>query len=165
MSSTLLASTAITLCSLVGMLMTQSSPSSSLTLVVNQKHFSLKSFLILSCFLVAFLMNIQSVRFYNHASILINARRSPLLTPEYVADVVNRASYFWSVGLRAFYFSFPLFLWIFGAVPMFLCCVGLVCMLRLLDVMFHGMVAAEEADEFVGDGRGERALSSSQMPS
>ena len=151
MASTLLASTAIMLCSLVAMLMTQSPSKQSL---VTQ---NMKSFLILSCFLIAFLMNVQSIRFYNHASILINARRSSLLTPEYVAAMINQGSYFWSIGLRAFYFSFPLFLWIFGSVPMFLCCVALVVMLRLLDVSFHGMVAAEEGEEiheFAENGRG-----------
>lgn len=148
MASTLLASTAIMLCSLVAMLMTESpSGQSFATQDTFQVDFTLKSFFLLVCFLVAFLMNVQSIRFYNHASILINTKRSSLLSPEYVSAVVNRGSYFWSIGLRAFYFSFPLFLWIFGPIPMFLCCGALVCMLRLLDVSFHGMVAAEETDE------------------
>ncbi|XP_020263685.1 uncharacterized protein LOC109839602 [Asparagus officinalis] len=102
MASTLLASTAIMLCSLVAMLMTQSPQGQSIITTSNTSiNFSLKSFLILVCFLIAFLMNVQSIRFYNHASILINARRSPLLTHEYVASMINRGSYFWSIGLRA----------------------------------------------------------------
>lgn len=145
------------LCSLVTMLITQSPSSQTIATETTSPtmNFSMKSFFILLCFLLAFLMNVQSIRFYNHASILINASRSPLLTPEYVAGIINRGSYFWSIGLRAFYFSFPMFLWIFGSVPMFLCSVALVVMLRVLDLSFDVMVAAEEREEvpeFVGDG-------------
>ena len=41
---------------------------------------------------------------------------------EYIAKTLNRASHSWSLGLRAFYLSFPLFLWIYGPIPMFACC-------------------------------------------
>lgn len=60
-----------------------------------------------------------------------------MLTAEYVAATVNRGSYFWSLGLRAFYFSFPLFMWIFGPIPMFFCCFALVFMFYFLDVTFE----------------------------
>ncbi|KAJ0438579.1 hypothetical protein HanHA300_Chr00c0576g0785391 [Helianthus annuus] len=39
-----------------------------------------------------------------------------------VARNVNHGCLFWSIGLRAFYFLFVLFLWIFGPIPMFVCC-------------------------------------------
>ncbi|KAK7838044.1 hypothetical protein CFP56_020338 [Quercus suber] len=63
----------------------------------------------------------ESVRYYSHASFLIT------IVPHkhhkaYVAKTVIKGSYFWSLGLRAFYFSFPLFLWIFGPIPMCLSC-------------------------------------------
>ncbi|KAK8599263.1 hypothetical protein V6N13_077194 [Hibiscus sabdariffa] len=88
---------------------------------------------------------VLSIRYYSHASILINVpvkkmanhHRHHHLTAEYVANTVNRGSYFWSLGLRAFYFSFPLFLWIFGPLPMFCCCIALVFMLYFLDVTFQ----------------------------
>ncbi|KAF2541832.1 hypothetical protein F2Q68_00032373, partial [Brassica cretica] len=52
---------------------------------------------------------------------------------EYVSRNLNRASYFWSLGLRAFYFSFPLFLWNFGPIPMFVCCCMMSSILYFLD--------------------------------
>ncbi|CAM8989918.1 unnamed protein product [Rhodiola kirilowii] len=115
MASTLLASTAIMLSSLIAILMTSNATGDKM-----------------------------SIRYYNHASILINVpykQMSPILrhhhlTAEYVSKTINRGSYFWSLGLRAFYFSFPLFLWIFGPIPMFVCCLVMVFALYFLDVTF-----------------------------
>lgn len=158
MASTLLASTAIMLSSLIAVLMTGGSSiggggggggggrgSDSLVYgAKSQLAISLKFFCILVCFLVAFLFNVQSIRYYSHASILINVPYKVSVSPEhhhmtadYVATTVNRGSYFWSLGLRAFYFSFPLFMWIFGPIPVFLSCVLLVFMLYFLDVTFE----------------------------
>ncbi|KAJ4726785.1 DUF599 domain-containing protein [Melia azedarach] len=145
MASTLLASTAITLSSLIAVLMTSDNGERSTWFAFGDRSdfsYSIKFFLILVCFLVAFLLNVQSIRYYSHASILINVPFKKMsqnvhhhqITAEYVARTVNRGSYFWSLGLRAFYFSFPLFLWIFGPIPMFLCCVILAFMLYFLDV-------------------------------
>ncbi|XP_028108926.1 uncharacterized protein LOC114307712 isoform X2 [Camellia sinensis] len=102
----------------------------------------------------------QSIRYYSHASILINVPLKKMtlhdhhhchsghLTPEYVGRTVNRGSYFWSLGLRAFYFSFPLFLWIFGPIPMFISCLVLVFLLYFLDVTFDfGWVASAAEDD------------------
>ncbi|GAA0168967.1 hypothetical protein LIER_23551 [Lithospermum erythrorhizon] len=159
MASTLLASTAIMLSSLIAVLMTNggsSYQSSSTPFIYGDKSelgFTIKFFSILVCFLVAFLLNVQSIRYYSHASILINVppphkrKMKGLLnigaTAEYVGRTVNRGSYFWSLGLRAFYFSFPLFLWIFGPIPMFLCCVVLVVMLYYLDFTFDFCAVAD----------------------
>lgn len=63
-----------------------------------------------------------------------------------MATTVNRGSYFWSLGLRAFYFSFPLFLWIFGPVPMFSSSFLLVFVLYFLDVSSDFCWAAEGND-------------------
>ncbi|XP_050238829.1 uncharacterized protein LOC126688241 [Mercurialis annua] len=158
MASTLLASTAIMLSSLIAVLMTSGTNNRSTWNFVygddSELGLSIKFFSILVCFLVAFLFNVQSIRYYSHASILINVpfkKMSPQphhehLTTEYVSRSVNRGSYFWSLGLRAFYFSFPLFLWIFGPIPMFVCCVVLVSMLYFLDVTFECGWAAGISD-------------------
>ena len=157
MASTLLASIAIMLSSLIAVLMTSRSWDKSALLVfgdVSELGFSIKFFSILVCFLVAFLFNVQSIRYYSHASILINVPFKKMsidhhyqhLTSEYVAKTVNRGSYFWSLGLRACYLSFPLFLWIFGPIPMFLSCFVLVFM--LLDIAFElGWVDSVNADK------------------
>ncbi|KAK9994945.1 hypothetical protein SO802_024648 [Lithocarpus litseifolius] len=159
MASTLLASTAIMLSSLIAVLMTSGNWDKSALLVFGDKSelvFSIKFFLILVCFLVAFLFNMQSIRYYSHASLLINVpfknmlldHHNQILTTEYVAKTVNRGGYFWSLGLRAFYFSFPMFLWIFGPIPMFSSCLLLVFMLYFLDVSFEsGWVVAVSADD------------------
>ena len=51
--------------------------------------------------------------------------------------ILISGSYFWSLGLRVFYFSFPLFLWIFGPIPMFLSSIVLLLMLYSVDVGFE----------------------------
>lgn len=164
MASTLLASTSIMLSSLIAVLMTSGGRSdrASIAFIYGDKSllgFSIKFFSILVCFLVAFLLNVQSIRYYSHASILINVpppskRKTKAFlgigaTPEYVGRTVNRGSYFWSLGLRAFYFSFPLFLWLFGPIPMFLCCLVLVVLLYFLDVTFDLCAVSD------GDGSGD----------
>jgi uncharacterized membrane protein len=96
---------------------------------------SAKFFAILVCFLVAFLLNVQSIRYYSHASVLVNVPPPRCRAAVgYVTDMLNRGSYFWSLGARAFYFSCPVFLWLFGPIPMFVACVSLVCALYFLDV-------------------------------
>ncbi|XP_065865812.1 uncharacterized protein [Euphorbia lathyris] len=146
MASTLLASTAITLSSVIAVLMGNATKDRRAWMFAygdtSEMGLSVRFFCLMLCFLVAFLLNVQSIRYYNHASILINVpfnKISPdhhltAATAEYVAKSVNWGSYFWSLGLRAFYFSLPLFLWIFGPIPMFICCVLLVLSLYFLDV-------------------------------
>ncbi|KAA8533512.1 hypothetical protein F0562_031054 [Nyssa sinensis] len=75
MASTLLASTAIMLSSLIAVLMSNGGGNREAGFVYGDKSelgFSVKYFCILVCFLVAFLFDVQSIRYYSHASILIN---------------------------------------------------------------------------------------------
>ncbi|KAK6921255.1 Protein of unknown function DUF599 [Dillenia turbinata] len=140
MASTLLATTAITLSSLISVFVssTSNTANTSSQLVYGNKTSllsSIKYFSILLCFLVAFLCNVQSIRYYAHVSFLSTlptsqGRRECI---EYVVRNLNRGSFFWSLGLRAFYLSFPLFLWIFGPIPMFVCCCVMTLMLYFLD--------------------------------
>ncbi|CAN1170863.1 hypothetical protein LINPERHAP2_LOCUS29238 [Linum perenne] len=133
MASTLLASTAIMLSSLIAMLMVGSKSGNSRLVLV--------------------LLTVQSIRYYSHASFLINVPVKDMrmikmhLTVDYVVRCVNRGGYFWSLGLRAFYFSLPLFLWIFGPIPMFLCCFVLVSMLYFLDITFEDYVTCAASGE------------------
>lgn len=151
MASTLMASTAIMLCSLVAVLVTNGGGLPGVAgngrERINggdntQLGLTVKIFAILCSFLLAFLFEVQSVRYYSHASILINVPSSAGMkegvTADYVAGSLNRGAYFWSLGLRAFYFSFPLFLWILGPVPMFICSAVLVALLYFLDVSTPG---------------------------
>ncbi|GMI76599.1 hypothetical protein like AT3G18215 [Hibiscus trionum] len=140
MASTLLATVAITLSSLISVFVSSSSDSGNTTSKIvygNKSHLlsSIKYFSILLCFLVAFLCNVQSIRYYAHVSFLVTLPSSAgnVESVEYVARNLNRASYFWSLGLRAFYISFPLLLWIFGPIPLFSCCCLMSCLLYFLD--------------------------------
>lgn len=164
MASTLLASTAIMLTSLIAVLMGSGSQRKSVVYEVfgdrSELGLSIKFFSILVCFLLAFLLNVQSIRYNSHATILINVPfkklsanlRHQMLTAEYVASTVNRGSYFWSLGLRAFYFSFPLFMWIFGPIPMFFSSVALVFILYFLDVTMEcGWAGVADSDSVEAD--------------
>ncbi|KAJ9691750.1 hypothetical protein PVL29_013823 [Vitis rotundifolia] len=150
MASTVLASTAIMLSSVMAALMTSKNGDHSFGVVFGDKSalgISIKYLAILVCFLLSFLLNVQSIRYYSHASILINvpfkkmslSPNSHHLTAEYVGTIVNNGSYFWSLGLRAFYFSIPLFLWLFGPIPMFLSCLLMVSTLYFLDTTFKSI--------------------------
>jgi uncharacterized membrane protein len=145
MASTVLASVAITLSSLVAVLMAKGTDffvsSSKSRLVVGasgEAALTVKYFAILVCFLVAFLLNVQSIRYYSHTGLLVNvplaAHRRPARAVDYVTGTLNRGFYFWSLGVRAYYFSCPIFLWLFGPVPMCASCVAMVGALYFLDV-------------------------------
>ncbi|KAK2647963.1 hypothetical protein Ddye_015452 [Dipteronia dyeriana] len=140
MASTLLGTTAITLCSLISVFVssTTSSNNTASEFVDDNNNpilSSVKYFSILLCFLLAFLCNVQSIRYYAHVSFLITVPTSKDNRDAiaYVAINLNRGSKFWSLGLRAFYLSFPLFLWTFGPIPMFVCCCAMTFILYFLD--------------------------------
>ncbi|XP_039065369.1 uncharacterized protein LOC120210744 [Hibiscus syriacus] len=138
MASTLLATISITLSSLIGVFVSSDADNSTSEIVFGNKTpllSAIKYFSILLCFLVAFLCNVQCIRYYAHVSFLITLPASVdnTETVEYVARNLNRGSYCWSLGLRAFYLSFPLLLWIFGPIPMFLCCSMMSFLLYFLD--------------------------------
>lgn len=163
MASTLLATAGIMLSSLIAVLMSNSSGMSAIQqggIVFGEQtevSLSVKYFSILICFLVAFLMNVQSIRYFSLASILVNVplhRMTGNMSPEYVARLVNRGSHFGSAGLRAFYFSLPMLMWIFGPIPMLGCCVVLVFLLYFLDFAFNLDAKGGEID--VEEGKGDQ---------
>ncbi|KAM5570497.1 hypothetical protein ABKV19_011248 [Rosa sericea] len=159
MASTLLSTAAITLCSVISVLVSSESSSSS-TVSVHLVYSdntpslpSIKYLCILLCFLVAFLCNVQSTRYYAHVSFLgtVPTWKDKTGFIEYVAATLNRGYYFWALGLRAFYLSIPLFLWIFGPIPMFVSCCVLSIVLYFLDTtssfaqLIHTQLVKEEA--------------------
>ncbi|GLJ25948.1 hypothetical protein SUGI_0497390 [Cryptomeria japonica] len=127
MAATLMASTTIGLCSVIGLLLggrvgisqsefTLYGMSGSLTSCV-------KCMMLLLSLLTAFLCHVQCVRYYSHVSFLITI---PPATPEmenghveYVSRAFNKGAHFWSVGLRVFNLSLALFMRNFG--PISLC--------------------------------------------
>ena len=87
-------------------------------------------------FFVAFFSFSVSIRFFNHVGYHINiapAARPKWLTPERVAAHLNKAGRFYSIGMRAFYFSVPLVFWLFGPHFMVASSLGLIAVLYWLD--------------------------------
>ena len=129
MASTLLATTAITLSSLISVFVSDSSSSNkSLELVYGNKTSiisSIKYFTILLCFLLAFLFNVQSIRYYAHVSFLatLPTSKDKPETIEYVARNLNRGSFSGHLGgehfifpsLSSFGFSVPYLCWCVAA--------------------------------------------------
>lgn len=158
MASTVLATTAITLVSVISVFIgatagrspaspssSPSSPSSSSStplLVYGSKTgqvFTIKYLAISLCFMLAFVCNVQAIRLYAHASFLLglppgdDEEGAAEDFAAYVARTVNRGSHAWSLGLRAFYVSLALFMWTFGPIPMLACSVLMCALLYFLD--------------------------------
>jgi uncharacterized membrane protein len=142
MASTLLASTAITLSSVIAALVSSTTAGGANKTLrsfvygeTGNVTATLKYLCLLLCFLVAFVCHVQSIRYAIHASFLLSTpvENAPGLTPEYVNEFIFRSQNFFTLGLRGYYLAFPLFLWIFGPIPMFVCSVIVVFLLRTLD--------------------------------
>ncbi|TVT98894.1 hypothetical protein EJB05_55783 [Eragrostis curvula] len=165
MASTVLATTAITLVSVISVFIGVTSPSSAapLRLVYGSKSgdvFAAKYLAVSLCFMLAFVCNVQAIRLYAHASFLLGG-----LPPgegaaageefaAYVARTVNRGSHAWSLGLRAFYVSLALFLWTFGPIPMLVCSVLMCGLLYFLDTTSEHAHAHGTAAGLHGHGQG-----------
>ncbi|WOK92523.1 hypothetical protein Cni_G01214 [Canna indica] len=157
MAATVLGTTAITLVSLISIFVSATSPSSYASRILygnkSATADSIKFFSVSLCFILAFLCNVQCIRYCTHVSFLITQPAmgdGSAISPDYVTRSLNRGSYFWSLGLRAFYVSFTLFLWIFGPIPMLVSSVVMCCLLFFLDTTteftrgFHLVYAVEE---------------------
>ncbi|KGN64154.1 uncharacterized protein LOC101217102 [Cucumis sativus] len=161
MASTLMATTTITIGSLISVFVSSTSSTGKYRYIV-------------LCFLVAFLCNVQSIRYYAHASFLVTLPDGEG-RKEYLAAILNRGSLFWSLGLRAFYFTIPLFLWIFGPLSMFASCYLITFVLYFLDYTGssnydpYEYVQKEEANnsdiESVGQSRGINFAANSSLQS
>ncbi len=93
-----------------------------------------KLLLLLSNFFLAFFSFAMSVRVYNHVGYQLNVPirdRAPSVNPNSVAVHLNRAGYYYSLGMRAYYFAVPLVFWLFG--PHFM----VVATLVLIAVLYH----------------------------
>ncbi|MEZ5729364.1 MAG: DUF599 domain-containing protein [Burkholderiaceae bacterium] len=76
---------------------------------------SLKLLALAIDFFVAFLLFAMSVRFFNHVGYLINDREAPGDDAQRrTAAWLNRAGVFYTAGMRVFFGSLPLGLWLIG---------------------------------------------------
>ncbi|XP_015942988.1 uncharacterized protein LOC107468249 [Arachis duranensis] len=135
-AATFLASVSLTLCSLIGAWIANSSNIFFQSRLIygdtRPTTISIKYICLLLCFLLAFACFIQSARHFVHANYLISTPDCPVPVSS-VEIAVIRGSDFWSVGLRALYFALDLLLWFFGPIPMFACSVSMVIILHYLD--------------------------------
>ena len=85
---------------------------------------------------VAFFSFTMSVRIFNHVGYLINVPTElahKMISPAHVAVQLNRAGKFYSIGMRAYYFTVPLVFWLFGVHFMIAAALGLIVVLYYLD--------------------------------
>jgi uncharacterized membrane protein len=85
---------------------------------------------------VAFFTFTLAIRKFNHAGYLLNLPTElnhPIITPQYVAEYLNRAARYYSSGMRAYYFTVPLLFWLFGPLLMVISSLALVFILYRID--------------------------------
>lgn len=95
-----------------------------------------KLIVLLSDLFVAFFCFSMSIRMYNHVGFMINvplALNHKMISPSHVALHLNRAGKFYSIGMRAYYFSVPLVFWLFGPHFMMASTLLLIFVLYFLD--------------------------------
>ncbi|XP_051151588.1 uncharacterized protein LOC127265692 [Andrographis paniculata] len=145
MGSTLMATTSILLCSgLAAVISSTYSVKKPLNDAVYGAHgefmVALKYVTLLLVFLFSFFCHSLSIRFINQVNFLINCPADDV-SPEYVADLLERGLTLNAVGNRLFYAALPLLLWIFGPVLVFLCFLTMVPVLYNLDFVCGGSAA------------------------
>eukprot|EP00249_Psilotum_nudum_P032278 c47597_g1_i1 orf=80-793(+) len=101
-----------------------------------QSYQSIKLFSTLICFFLSFICQTQSIWFINQVNYLINIplqEELPDLATDYLPDMLDTATIYYTLGTRFFFFSFPLLLWSFGSIPMFVCSTAMVNIFYKLD--------------------------------
>ncbi|MBS4095955.1 MAG: DUF599 domain-containing protein [Sulfuricella sp.] len=107
--------------------------------IIGAKHSELwlgKLLILLLDLFVAFFNFSMAIRVFNHVGYLINVPLSlnhKMICPTHVAVHLNRAGKFYSIGMRAYYFTVPLVFWLFGPHFMLLATLGLIVVLYRLD--------------------------------
>lgn len=87
-------------------------------------------------FFLAFLNFTLSIRYYNHAGFMINTTAlddHPLISPAAVTRALNHGALHYTIGMRGFYLSVPMALWLFGPIWMLSGSLVLVIILYQLD--------------------------------
>ena len=86
-------------------------------------------------FFVTFFNFTLAIRYYNHASFMINTfeQNDETVSGESVTKVINHAALHYTIGMRGFYLSIPLALWLFGPIWMLAGSLVLIAVLYRLD--------------------------------
>jgi len=102
----------------------------------NSRLWLTKMLLLLIDLLVAFFSFAMAIRLFHHVGYMINAPQNEgivAVDPAHVSGHLNRAGHFYSIGMRAYYYTVPLLLWLFGPHFMLAGTVALVITLYYLD--------------------------------
>ena len=97
---------------------------------------TLKLLLLLVDFFFAFFCFSMAVRFFNHVGYMINVPMTEgleALAPARVADYLNRAGTYYTLGMRAFFICVPIVFWFFGPHFMLAATIALIAALHRLD--------------------------------
>ena len=86
-------------------------------------------------FFVTFFNFTLAIRYYNHAGFMINTfePEDATVSGEAVTQVLNRGALHYTIGMRGFYLSVPLALWLFGPIWMLVGSLVLISVLYRLD--------------------------------
>ena len=86
-------------------------------------------------FFVSFFNFTLAIRYYNHAGFMINtfAQNDDTVSEVAVTEVVNHGAWHYTFGMRGFYLSVPLALWLFGPIWMLAGSLVLISVLYRLD--------------------------------
>jgi uncharacterized membrane protein len=122
MASTFLASTAIliSLGLVASAFRTEITSSATQTLNVfghpSETLWIIKLFVLSALFFYAFFNFTLSIRYYNHAGLLINVPQDlePSSNVDAVTSILNHGALHYTLGMRGFYLAIPLGLWLFG---------------------------------------------------
>jgi uncharacterized membrane protein len=76
-----------------------------------------------------------SIRYYNHVSFMINTfqQNDATVSSEAVTHVINHGALHYTIGMRGFYLSVPIALWLFGPIWMLVGSLVLIGVLYRLD--------------------------------
>jgi len=141
MASTFLASTAILIC--LGLFSAAFRPGvfSEISHALNlfgaktETLWMFKLMLLGILFFVTFFNFTLSIRYYNHAGFMINTfeENDSTVSAEAVTKILNHGALHYTIGMRGFYLSVPLALWLFGPVWMLAGSLVLMVVLYRLD--------------------------------
>jgi len=95
----------------------------------------IKLLLLIVIFFFAFFNFALSIRYYNHASFAINVppSKDPVVTYDAIAEIINRGTTHYTLGMRGYYLAVPFTLWLFGPTWMLIGAIILTLILYRLD--------------------------------
>ena len=141
MAASFLASTGILIC--LGLLSVAASPQkiAEITPGLNElvrEHRALwlfKLMVLIIDFFFIFFSFCLAIRYFNHVNFMINvpSNLAHKITPDYITSILNRGMMHYTMGMRGYYFSVLLFLWLFGPIWMLLGTIVITIILYHLD--------------------------------